>query len=46
MNWCTMARISSSGGWNDQALVSIRMSERTRSGRSSTMVMTTRPPME
>ena len=46
MNWCTRSRTSSSGGWNDQALVSIRMSERTRSGRSSTMVMTTRPPME
>ncbi len=39
-------RISSSGGMKDQALVSMRISELTRSGRLRTRPMTTRPPME
>ncbi len=37
---------SSLSGMNDQALVSIRISECTRSGRRRTTPMTTRPPME
>ncbi len=35
MNPWTSARISSSGGRNDHALVSMRINERTRSGRAS-----------
>ena len=42
----TSSLTPSSSGTKDHALVSIRISERTSSGRSSTMVATTRPPME
>ena len=42
----TRSRISLSGGRNDHALVSMRINERTRSGRARTSVMTIRPPME
>ena len=43
---CTMLRTASSGNWNVQALVSMRTSERTRSGRASAATKDTAPPME
>ena len=41
-----ISRTFGSSGWNDPAVVSMRMSERTSSGCSSTVPRTMRPPIE